>query len=487
MNKTVNKKMKYGTAALIITVAVIAVLVIANVVITALADSLMWQIDMTKEQVYELSDAAKEMLNTVSEAGKDIKIIFCTPFDKLEENTTQKLIYNLACQMDKESDFVHVEYLDIITYPKEADKYAITAATSVNQQSVIITDGSDSRVLALQAFYVFDEDTGEVFGFQGEYKFLSIMLQMTDDEKPIAYFTTGHGENTENSAMYELFESAGYEVKTIDLAYEEIDENAQVVIINGPKYDFAGIDGEVNEIKKIDDFLDGMGNLLLFCDPNTTKKLPGLLEFLEEWGIGFTDAVVKDYSDSISTDGTALVAQYTTEGTGASLHKELRNLQSPPKTIVKYSMPLETLWSERNSRYVSSVLRTTNNAEAYSTENEDTVIRKGPFDLMLISTERQLIDNEEYYNHVLVAGSSKFIDDSYINSGSYGNSDIMYSVMKAMGKTTVPCDIKLKTFDDESLDITTAQANTWTMVLVSAVPAMVCIAGVVVFIRRRHL
>ncbi len=483
-----NRKFKYGAISIALTAAVIIAVILFNAVFSALANNFMWHVDMTGEQIYALSDEARPLLDELATYGENIEIIFCMPFDKLEENELQKMVYNLARQMEAEYDFISVDYIDIITYPSSLNQYKIEAANRPNQYSVIVSDGVDSRVYTLEAFFVTDEDSGSLFGFQGEYKFISGMLQMVG-QHPIAYFTTGHGEQAESSALYELFASAGYEVRTIDLTREEIDEDAQVMVINGPLYDFAGSADAVNEIRKVDNFLDDFGSLMVFLDPNTTDGMVNLTEFLEEWGIGFTDAVIKDHTDSISVDGTALVAQYTTEGTGASLHTALHQLASPPKTIVRKAMPVVNLFGDesRNSRRVSSVLTTTPNALAYSIDNEDTVVSKGPFDLMLISTETQIIDNENFYNHVLVTGTSEFIKDDYIASATYGNSDIIYSVMRAMGKTTVPVDLTCKVFDNNSLDITTAQANTWTIVLMTVIPVIVCICGIAVWIRRRHL
>ena len=59
--------------------------------------------------------------------------------------------------------------------------------------------------------------------------------------------------------------------------------------------------------------------------------------------------------------------------------------------------------------------------------------------------------------------------------------------MRAFGKTTVPIDLNFKVFDNEALDITTAQAAKWTAVLTCVLPSAALIAGAVVYIRRRHL
>lgn len=75
------------------------------------------------------------------------------------------------------------------------------------------------------------------------------------EKNPIAYFTVNHGETTDTSTLWNLLQDAGYDVREIDLLTEDIDYiDAQLIIINGPQYDFTGIEADVNEIEKIDDF-----------------------------------------------------------------------------------------------------------------------------------------------------------------------------------------------------------------------------------------
>lgn len=86
-----------------------------------------------------------------------------------------------------------------------------------------------------------------------------------------------------------------HEVREIDLQLEDIDyERAQLLIINGPQYDFAGYGADVDEIKKVDEFLDSIGSMMVFMDSSARSKNDffALDELLSEWGISFGDSVV---------------------------------------------------------------------------------------------------------------------------------------------------------------------------------------------------
>ena len=86
----------------------------------------------------------------------------------------------------------------------------------------------------------------------------------------------------------------------------------------------------------------------------------------------------------------------------------------------------------------------------------------------------------------MVGGTSLFGSDTYINSNTYGNSDIMYAAIKALGRDKVPTDLDFKLFQDDSLDITTAEATRWTGIYTLVLPIIAAVVGSYVWIKRRH-
>lgn len=487
-----SRRFKYGSAAIAFTVCVIAVLVAANAIFSALCYGLLWYGDMTTEQVYGITDASRTLLGDLTDEDVHIKIVFCEAQDKLEEEYLQKLVHQCALSYAKEFSFVEVEYIDIIADPAAANKYKTTAASTIKTTNVIIENGKDFRVFALDGFYYIAESDSSVYAFNGEMKITSAILSLAYDN-PIAYFTTGHGEVTENTAIRELFENAGYDVRSIDLAKESIDPDAQVVVINGPKYDFMGAYGEVNEIGKIDQFLDNHGNLMVFMDPDAMSKqdFPELKEYLSEWGVGFGASVLKDSVNAVSADGYSLSAEYVTEGMGASLTKSMReNLESVPKTILRNPMPLEILWEtksiDQSSRTVAPVLISSNTTECYGFDGS-TQSAGNTYNLLTISRDLIYLDNEDYSSYVLVGGTSAFAADDYIHSNAYGNADVIYGCMKLMGREKVPANIDMRIFEDNSLDITASQATLWTVAFCTVIPLITLICGAVVWLKRKHL
>ncbi len=490
------KKFKYGITAVAFTCICIAAIIIFNVIFSALADKFLWSVDMTSSQLFTLSDSTHELLKDIDDK---ITINFCQPLDTLVEDEAQNLVYQCAREYEKAFDNISIKYLDIITNPSAIEKYANSSNTRIKTTSVVVTSDTDFRTFTLDSFFATDSETQEVLAFDGELKLTSAILQLTSDS-PIAYFSVGHGESTGTSDstrpdLWKLFETAGYDVRTIDLSREEFDKEAQVLIINDPIKDFQGYNDAVDEIEKIAKFLDNLGNLMVFIDPETSD-LPELEALLEEWGIKVEDAVIKDEVNALSNDGLKIDSYYPTDTMGSSLHSTLRKYDSVPKTVVNYARPLTILWGVNgnditnsvSTRHASAVLTTYNTAKAYAFDEENTELNsKAPYNLMTITREEQIIDNEVYYSYVMVTGSTDFALDTYLHSNAYANSEILYSAMRFMGKETVPTNIDHKYLEDESLDITTEAANNWTLAVTVIAPVIVFGLGIAIQIRRRHL
>ncbi len=496
------KKLRYGGTAAAFTVAFVALVIVANVIFSALAEKYRWYIDMTGEEIFSLSDASKEALEPLRETDQEVMITFCMDKDAVEGDRSMYYIHNTALNLAAEFDNVEIEYRDALRENVYLDKFTSAMSPYVATTNVIVSSGTEYRKLAYTKFFISDtEGTGEVWAYQGENTFVSAILQVTADEMPIAYFTTQHGEDTtteaDAGAFKQTMEDAGYEVRDIDLSREEIDPAARVLIINNPKTDFGGKDDEhvgKTEIDKIDEFLDGLGNLLVFVSPEYAGKLANLEEFLEEWGVGFTpDVKVSDAENTVSTDGYSVVGQYLTgeENLSSSIYKEITSMSSQPKAIFRNAMPLRHTWDTEtymtptlSTRTICDVFRTSSSARL----NEDGKLSDdgAEYSLMTITQEHKIKDNLDYNNYVIVAGASDFVASEYIFSNVFTNRSVIHSCLITLGKKNVPTGIQYKVFEDYDLDMTTAQADVWTRVLILVMPTITVVACIVVTVRRKY-
>ncbi|MCD7746751.1 MAG: GldG family protein [Firmicutes bacterium] len=497
------KKFKYGATSVAFTVAFVAFILVINVIFSALASTYMWYIDMTDSELFTLSDATYTLMEDIDE---DITITFCMDRDELESDSSMYYILNTARLLENEFDNVSIEYKNVLTDVAYLEKFTTASSPYVYTTSVIIWSGPEDspeyRLYSYSYFFITDtEDSSYVWAYQGEKVFVSAMLQVTADEMPIAYFTTGHGESITDdedaTALVDLFYSAGYDVRTIDLSTEEIDEAARVIIINDPVYDFSGYgDTEVeSEIDKIDAFLDDDHALIVFVDPSNAGNMTNLNEFLDEWGVVIgSGQLVYDPDNTISVDGYSVVGTYNSdeESLAASIYSSITSMSSQPKVIFREVAPLyrssrltsDTWTVNGTSRTISDVFLSSENA--YITENGETSSETGQYSLMTITQEIQTVDSEYYTSYVLVSATSAYTASQYLLSNVYANSDVLYACMVAFGKERVPADIDFKVFNDYDLDITTTVANNWTYALVIVLPLVSVVTCTVVIVRRKN-
>ena len=527
-----SRKFRHGSTAAILTAFVIAVIVIINIIFTALAQKYMWYTDMTTEKLYTLSEEAIELMDSSfkkveAERGEDIKveIIFCDEKDNLMAETTQRYVLETALQLQTEfPDVIDVKFIDVWTNPSAVDRFRNNAHSNIYSTNVIVSSGTEFRVYALNAFYVFsDADSTTPWSYNGEKKLASGILACIQAESPIACFTMNHGEGFYDYEILYLLEDAGYEVQTIDLATQEIPADCRMIITYNPKSDFLVKDkvSDISEIAKLDAYLDATNAYMVFVDPQT-PVLTNLEEYLEEWGIVFdrtTDLAgdtysytLKDTSQALTTDGYTIVADYTTGGLGASVTTDMRAVGYPPKVIFQNTMSISyaknytpvlyededdatknfwygTYYSNGVSRSIYDVFLSSANAEAYANgELVENATSIDPFKLMTITRESRMVDNTNAdYSYVLACGSTQFASQDMLQSAVYGNTDVLLSALRSMGKELVTVGLEHKPFASTDIDtITVSQANQYTIVL-TVVPAVVIFGfGIFVMVRRKY-
>ena len=504
---TNGRKLQHGTVNVVLSIVLIVSVILVNAIFTALAYKFNIFTDMTEELVFSLSDEFKAAL---ADVNTPVQIHFCHEPDYLQANTLTKYVYQTALQIAEEFDWVTVDAYDSNKEPTLFAKYSLSsAAATVSTSSVIIESGDEFRIMSANNFYVANED-GSIWAYNAEEKYAAAILSVTASDLPVAYFTTKHGE-TKNIYLEEIVKNAGYEVKYIDLTKEQIESDARLVVINNPVYDFSPEnpdDGIQSELEQIDKFLASeYGSLMVFIDPLKKNGLDNLLDYLSEWGIVIGDTIVQDKLNSITSNGYSIVAEYNYENVlGASLVSDIANTDSPPKTIFEYAAPIyysdlytpvmnteETTpvpvgsyssYLNNAQREISAVMRS--GADAYAMKDGQVADAKGSYNLMVVSAERRMINNQEYSSYVLCAATADFANEKYINTNAYANKDILYSAFKLMGRDFIPADIEFKVLESYEIEnMTTAQANAWTVALITVLPALILITGAVVVIRRR--
>jgi len=369
-NNGFGRKMRYGSAWLGITAAVLAGVLLFNLLLSFLFRSSHSYIDMTKEPLYTLSENCENLLastiesanesRTEEEGDVEIDIIFCADPDQLFGNFYLRAIYYTALSMQKAfPDSIRVSTTNVWENPSSVDAYRSNSYSTIYQTDVIVASGSEYRVYSYRNFYIYDNTTGseEPWGYSGEKNFLRGIIAVTRAEAPVCALTVNHGEPfateegcAEYSEFLKVIENAGYDIVFLDLEKDPIPEKCRLIITFDPQNDFASVStgADVSETYKLDKFLAKAYSYLVFVDADT-PRLPIWEEYLDVWGISINrfdgedengDPVqgtleILDPTNSLDSAGETVVGQYETAALGGSLTKDMREKGANPKVIFR--------------------------------------------------------------------------------------------------------------------------------------------------------
>ncbi|MGI6167541.1 MAG: hypothetical protein ACOYIA_05340 [Eubacteriales bacterium] len=455
-----------------------------------------------------------------------VDIIFCDDRDAILENSLRRYVLETAEDLQRAfPDIINVKFINVWKNPSAVQKYRGTSLSQIYSTNVIIESGTEWRVYALNAFFVFSSNEATTpWSYNGEKKFAAAILSVIKAESPIACVTINHGESFTDYELLGLLSDAGYIVQTLDLANQEIPENCRLIVVYNPTSDFLVKDNvsDISEIAKLNAWLDQFNSLIVFMSPSS-PVLPNLEEYLEEWGIVFDRTrnpetgevfphMIKDSGQSLTADGMTIIAEYTEKGLGASIHTEMRSVPYPAKVVFKDTMSISyapaysvvtyedeedptntfrygTYYSNGVTRSIYDVFVSSPNAVALAGGEQVAAANSlEPFKLMTITRETQMVSNEEAdYSYVIACASTAFASRELLQSNVYGNSDALISVLRQVSKETIVVDLPHKPFAKTDIEsITTAEANQYTAIL-TIVPATVVLGiGTYVTVRRRY-
>ena len=479
----IKRRLKYGSVAMIFTSVFVAAMFILNVVITSFNNIRPMFIDMTKEQIYGITDASRELLKDIIEP---IEIVFFMERDLYEKRVYMgKMIVHCIQTFANEYDNITISQIDSIKEPGKANEFKTSALSRLSTSSIGVRSKGKARLLASDAFYNIAQSTGLPFAFTGERVLTSAILQAVSMDEPLAVITQGHSENVSRQLL-ELLAENGFRIEPIDLAINEVPEDARIIVICNPQKDFIGADPNNptarSEIDKIASFLNAYGSVMYFTDPRI-GPLPELDDLLKEYGMALEHgSLIADDRNSLIANPYNINAEYfEANNVGDELHASIRRQPSPPRTIMPYTKPVHIL-NIASERAVSPVL--TSPATSYRINTEGAQSNPGVSNLLVVAQRTQYVDNNPKTSLFLVSGSSDFL--AYLPNSSYANSDILLNAMRIMTNKRIAVDIKFKEFDSNALDMTIDEQNKWTFITMFLLPSIVGALGIVVWLRRRH-
>lgn len=465
-----NRKFRSGAYTTVISTVVIVIVLVVNIFLSKFD----LKLDLSTNALFTLTDATKDYVATIDD---DITIYYL-----VQAGNEYDYYVNLAEKYDALSDHITLEYKDPVLYPKFASDY--TDAT-VTENSVIVVNNTNGRYKYIdysdmketQVDYSTYSQYDSGIDFEGQVT--SALQYVTNEELPVFYQVTGHGETEVGTSFSDLLTKQNVDVQTLATTKSEsVPEDCQVLLINAPKTDYTE-----EEITMIKDYLVNGGKALIFTD-YYTNDCPNFTSLLNYYGIEIVDGYIMegDY-DHMAYQ----YAPYVIPDVDTSVDL-LANYSSTGSFLVSpFSVGIKALDTVRSSITMQSFLTTSDQSYSKVNLQSDTISKEdgdvdGPFDLGVAITET--------YNGVetnlVVMGCPMIADDSILSSASYANYDLISSIVNYVSDSEVEAvSVPIKSLQASSLTLTSSQQNFWFYTAFIIIPVIVLVLGGVVVVRRR--
>ncbi len=403
--------------------------------------------DLTKNHLYSLSDKTEKVLKHLN---KEVEIKGF--FKSSEQNAARDLLDEYNYRSSKLS----YELID----PDEEPQYGI------KKYGTLVVESGAKR---------------EKIEKMSEANITNAIIKVTRNQDKVIYFVTGHGERSIKDASPEGYKDAveairkeNHIVRELNLVRRRsIPDSCTVLAIVRPQTNF--FPGELDTVKA---WLDKGGKLLLMVDPEHSPDIAG---FMAQFHVTLGNDMVIDASGMGQLFGAGpgipLVTHYDQQ------HPITKDFSI--MTFYPYACSL-TPMSDKGGFKMTELLKTSPESWAETDfssgkvafdPNSDT---KGPIVIGLILEKTKGKAKET----LAIFGDSDFAKNGYFKN--QGNKNLFLNTVNYLAEEEDLISIRPKQIDDRRLTLTQADVSSLFYMVVIAIPLIVIILGVVIFIKRNR-
>lgn len=478
-----SRRFKYGGYAVAIVVLVIVAVVLANIGVSKLGDRFNWDFDMTRNHRFTLSATSRQVAQDVEK-----EIVLYAVFSESQKDSFQELA-RLVENFAYEGNRIRVEYVKPSTNPRLINKFIGGTVSAINEGDIIVSRADESKFKVLDEYdlysHAYSNDYSQVqrTAFRGEEALANAILFVDSDVSPKVYWLTGHDEGTVNSypLLKACLEAENYVCSDLSSSEMQILEQGDVLIIAAPKRDINEV-----ELKELADFAENGGRVIYLNAGEDT--LPNFEELFEGYGVKIHHQYVGDANQSyVSSTPLQLVPSVETHDITSSIRS------GNYAVFLSHAEWLELSSVKSNVLTVTPILMSS--PDSYAKSNpEFTAMEKetgdvdGPF-VLAAAIERPdpYGDTAKDVRMLVVSTPSLFL---YGENGNYGNVELSLQTVRWMqneeSKTVNVISKSLLEQADRLYIRNNSQA--YLAIVAIFVPAvLVLAAGIVVWLRRRHL
>lgn len=481
--QTIKKKWLIDSSKTILLVVIVLAFFVG---ITVLMQKLnLTPIDLTEDKLFTLTEESKEQVKNIN---KDINIYFVGYSD---DNST----LDLAKQYTKANDKIKVEAVTSENRPDLVQKYGI----ETDSEGIIIESGSQYKVLSSSDLYTYDSTTYESINV-AEEKLTAAIKSVSVKELPKVYFLSGYSSFSLTSGMqyFNMYlENEVNEVKTLDILSEgKVPDDCNTLVIATPEKDFDDV-----ATNAIIDYINKGGNVLwLNAAMAQSKELTNVNKILALYGVKpFEVGIIRetDSSKMVSDSPDLIMPEIQYSDVTNKLHdSEGVIFINATKINVASDEELEALNITKTELIKTSenaYFRTNfeNSSNAVQQGEEQTSFLVGAQFNKRISEANEETGEKEITSKLIIYGENFFISDYQLTKTTQTpmvayrkNKDLVLNSIAYLSDREE--DITVRKSTGSITYTATEQENRIILAIITIVPLLIIIVGIVVWIRRKR-
>ena len=305
----VKKRVIRGGFSTIMVVLAIAIVVVLNVIASAVETRAGLKIDLTSNKIYSLSAQTesniRSIMNKKNENGEYSNefVIYSFANDYTQDNLIGKTLERYAAL----SNNITLSVLDPAKDSILRNKFT-GVGDQVEDKTVVVFNSKKNsfRVIKYEDMYYTDKENNVSYWTLEQKLTSAFMFLDSGRAQTNVYFLTGHGETVTNvkfseraKLLKEKLEEENFKVDNIDLAMNDL-RSGDILIVIGPSSDISEQDRD-----KVIKFLDANGKALFFLDPSSSR-LKNFEAILDHYMIKFKNEIVCENDESRHTQNSPL-------------------------------------------------------------------------------------------------------------------------------------------------------------------------------------
>ena len=471
LRRMFGSRFKAGSYSAFAAVIVIAIAIIVNMAVGALP-STVTQFDMTTNSIYSLSDQTKAIVRSVD---KDVNLYLLATQGN-EDATVSRLLDRYA----ELNEHLKISSVDPTAQPTFLDSYDLSMY-QLYANSVLVDCEGRYRLVNYTDIFVTDYDMDyntynytTTTNFNGENELTNAIHYVTNENLPKIYTLTGHGEAELDDSIVAMIEQDNMETEALSLlSYEEVPDDASVIIINAPTADLSE-----DEADLLAQWLASGGHILLLTENFATEDMPSLLKVTQSMGLSTQNGLIVEGDNRMHLNGYPyyllpdLQSHEITDSLIDGRYYVLMSLAQPIVETGSGEATVSFLMTTSSSAYVKA-----DGLEAEYVQKEDGD-ETGTFHPAAAA--------ENGNGKLCWFTSAEILNSRLDRMVSGANSNLFMNALNWMCDQTESISIRAKSLDGTGLTVTGAQSSFWSAVMIGMIPIVLIVTGILIYMRRKR-